>query len=104
MDLQALLCLSLLGIVAMLAHLLVTRSLKLADAATVVPLQYTLLFWAVVFGWIFFGDTPGWTVILGSGLIVASGLFIFFREQQLKRRQLPQPDPAIEAGLGEITR
>jgi drug/metabolite transporter (DMT)-like permease len=76
---------ALLGVVAMLAHVLVSRSLKLADAATVVPLQYTLLFWAVVFGWIFFDDTPRPTVILGAALIVASGLFIFFREQQLKR-------------------
>src|SRR5690606_19161671 len=50
--------LSLLGIVAMSAHMLVNRSLKLADAATVVPLQYTMLLWAVVFGWIFFGDAP----------------------------------------------
>ncbi|KQS87616.1 MULTISPECIES: DMT family transporter [unclassified Rhizobium] len=87
MDMTGVLCLSLLGIVAMLAHVLVSRSLKLADAATVVPLQYTLLFWAVVFGWIFFGDTPRWTVIIGAGLIVASGLFIFFREQQLKKQR-----------------
>ena len=86
MDMQALFALCLLGIVAMMAHLLVSRSLKLADAATVVPLQYTLLFWAVVFGWMFFGDTPRWTVALGAALIVASGLFIFFREQQLKHR------------------
>ena len=83
---QAVLALGLLGVVAMLAHIFVSRALKLADAATVVPLQYTLLFWAVIFGWLFFGDTPRMTVIIGSGLIVASGLFIFFREQQLKRR------------------
>jgi drug/metabolite transporter (DMT)-like permease len=86
LDMQALFALSLLGIVAMMAHLLVSRSLKLADAATVVPLQYTLLFWAVVFGWMFFGDTPRWTVLVGAALIIASGLFIFFREQQLKRQ------------------
>jgi hypothetical protein len=43
-------------------------------------------------------------VILGSALIVASGLFIFFREQQLKRRKPLQPDPAMEAGHGEVTR
>lgn len=85
-DGEALLQLGALGIVAMLAHILVNRSLKLADAATVVPLQYTLLFWAVVFGWFFFGDTPRPTVLVGAALIVASGLFIFFREQQLKKR------------------
>ena len=86
-DLEATVLLGLLGIVAMMAHILVTRALKLADAATVVPLQYTLLFWAVIFGWLFFGDTPRITVLIGSVLIVASGLFIFFREQQLKKRQ-----------------
>jgi len=78
--------LGLLGIVAMSAHMLVNRSLKLADAATVVPLQYTLLLWAVIFGWIFFGDAPRSAMLVGAGFIVASGLFIFFREQQLKRR------------------
>ena len=78
--------LSLLGIVAMSAHMLVNRSLKLADAATVVPLQYTMLIWAVIFGWIFFGDAPRSAMLVGAGFIVASGLFIFFREQQLKRR------------------
>ncbi|NRP21019.1 Riboflavin transporter [Ensifer adhaerens] len=85
-DGEAVLQLGMLGIVAMLAHILVNRALKLADAATVVPLQYTLLLWAVVFGWFFFGDMPRPTVIIGAALIVASGLFIFFREQQLKRR------------------
>ncbi|WP_275786395.1 DMT family transporter [Pararhizobium gei] len=94
LDLQALLSLSLLGIVAMLAHLFVSRSLKLADAATVVPLQYTLLFWAVIFGWFFFGDTPRLTVVIGAALIVASGLFIFFREQQLK--QTSSDDRVVE--------
>lgn len=77
--------LSLLGIVAMSAHILVNRSLKLADAATVVPLQYTLLIWAVLFGWLFFGDVPRASMMIGAGCIVASGLFIFFREQQLAR-------------------
>jgi drug/metabolite transporter (DMT)-like permease len=70
----------------MSAHMLVNRSLKLADAATVVPLQYTMLLWAVIFGWIFFGDAPRSAMLVGAGFIVASGLFIFFREQQLKRR------------------
>ncbi|MBB4184514.1 DMT family transporter [Sinorhizobium terangae] len=78
--------LGLLGVVAMLAHVLVNRALKLAETATVAPLQYTLLFWAIVFGWLIFGDAPRLSMVLGAGLIVASGLFIFFREQQLKRQ------------------
>src|SRR5690606_38946278 len=72
----------LLGIVATGAHMLVNRALKISDAATVAPLQYTLLFWAVVFGWIFFVEIPTLNVIIGAIFIVASGLFIFFREQK----------------------
>ncbi|OLP60472.1 multidrug DMT transporter permease [Xaviernesmea oryzae] len=77
--------LGLLGIVALCAHIFVNRSLKLADAATVVPLQYTLLFWAVLFGWLIFSDVPRPTTVIGAVLIVLSGLFIFFREQTVKR-------------------
>ncbi|MBK3745304.1 DMT family transporter [Paraburkholderia aspalathi] len=76
--------LSLLGVVAMLAHILVNRALKLADAATVAPLQYTLLFWAVLFGWLVFGDSPRWSMLGGAALIMASGLFIFYRERYVK--------------------
>ena len=55
----------------------------LADAATVTPYQYTLLVWAVLFGWLFFNETPRTTTLIGAAFIVASGLFIFFREQKL---------------------
>jgi drug/metabolite transporter (DMT)-like permease len=86
-----LLLLGLLGIVAMAAHMLVNRALKISDAATVAPLQYTLLLWAVVFGWLFFGDAPRLTMMVGATLIIASGLFIFIREQMLKKRQSVLP-------------
>ncbi len=87
--------LGLLGIVAMAAHILVNRALKLADAATVAPLHYTLLLWAVVFGWLMFGDVPKATIIIGAGLIVVSGLYIFFRENALKRRQQTPADQPL---------
>ena len=74
--------LALLGVVAMAAHLCVNRALKLADAATVAPFQYTLLFWAVVFGFIVFGDIPRPTMSIGAAIIVAAGLFIFFRQRR----------------------
>lgn len=85
------LLLGLLGIIAMGAHMLVNRALKISDAATVAPLQYTLLLWAVVFGYFFFGEVPRLTMVIGAALIVGSGLFIFFREQQLKKRDAVLP-------------
>lgn len=79
--------LGLLGVVAMVAHMCVNRALKLADAATVAPFQYTLLFWAVVFGWLVFGDVPRTAMLAGAAIIVSAGLFIFMREQKAKARQ-----------------
>jgi drug/metabolite transporter (DMT)-like permease len=80
--------LGLLGVVAMVAHICVNRALKLADAATVAPLQYTLLLWAIIFGWMIFGDLPRPAMLAGAAIIISSGLFIFWREQQLKRRNV----------------
>ncbi|MCX8278775.1 DMT family transporter [Phyllobacterium sp. 0TCS1.6C] len=103
-TMRDLVLLALLGIVAMLAHVLVNRALKLADAATVAPLQYTLLFWAIIFGWLVFGDVPRLSMLIGSVFIIASGLFIFFREQQLKRQgRLLAPAEAVVTGSGDTT-
>lgn len=90
-SITEILLLGLLGIVAMSAHMLVNRALKISDAATVAPLQYTLLLWAVVFGYLFFDEVPRVTMMVGASLIVGSGLFIFFREQQLKKRDTVLP-------------
>ena len=68
-----------------------TYSLKIAPAATVAPLQYTLLFWAVVLGWLVFGDVPSMPMMVGAALIICSGLYMFFREQMLKKEQKVLP-------------
>jgi S-adenosylmethionine uptake transporter len=71
----------LLGIVSCLAHLMIVRALKLAPAALLAPLHYTLLLWAIIFGWLFFGDVPGPRILLGSAIVVLAGLFIFHRQK-----------------------
>jgi drug/metabolite transporter (DMT)-like permease len=84
---------ALLGVVAVTALLCVNRSLKLAPASVVVPYQYTLLVWATVFGYFVFGDVPTPHVIIGGIIIVAAGLFIFFREQRVGRSADSVPPP-----------
>lgn len=74
--------LSLLGIVAMIAHICVTRSLKLAEASVVVPYQYTLIVWALLFGWLVFGDWPTPAMLLGAALIVTAGLALLLLERR----------------------
>jgi len=73
-----------LGVVASCAHLLITRSLKLAPASLLAPLQYSLLIWAIALGYLFFGDLPDLYVITGATIIVVAGLFIFHRKNLLE--------------------
>lgn len=69
-----------LGIVAGGGHLMITRSLKLAPASLLAPLQYSLLVWAIAFGFVFFGDVPDTQILVGSAVIIVAGLFIFHRK------------------------
>ncbi|WP_342725642.1 DMT family transporter [Bradyrhizobium sp. B097] len=78
------------GIISVAALLCVNRSLKLAPASVVVPYQYSMIVWAVIFGFVVFGDVPSWATIIGAAIIIAAGLYIFVREQQLGR-----PDSSI---------
>lgn len=79
------LLLGLLGVVSVTAFALVNIALKLSPASVVVPFQYTLLVWALVFGYFFFGDLPKAHTVLGAAVIVASGIIIFWREQRVAR-------------------
>jgi drug/metabolite transporter (DMT)-like permease len=69
------------------ALLCVNRSLKLAPASVVVPYQYSMIVWAVIFGFVVFGDVPSAATIVGAAIIIGAGLYIFLREQKLGRAE-----------------
>ena len=74
-----------LAVASTAALFCVIRSLKLASASVVVPYQYTLILWSVLFGWQMFGELPDAYTITGAAIIVAAGLYIFWREQAAAR-------------------
>jgi drug/metabolite transporter (DMT)-like permease len=73
------------GCISVGALLCVNRSLKLAPASVVVPYQYSMIVWAVMFGYVVFGDVPQMATILGAAIIIGAGLYIFLRERKLGR-------------------
>lgn len=78
--------LSLLGVVAMVAHLCVNRSLKLAPASVVSPYQYTLIVWAVVLGYLVFGDVVQFLTLVGAAIICGAGLALILLERRATQR------------------
>lgn len=81
---------ALLGIVSCCGHLLIARSLKLAPASVLAPLQYTLLLWGIIFGIIFFNNYPDPYIIIGAAIIIFAGLFIFHRKQVVDHNISPE--------------
>jgi drug/metabolite transporter (DMT)-like permease len=82
------------GCISVSALLCVNRSLKLAPASVVVPYQYSMIVWAVMFGYVVFGDVPSLATILGAAIIIAAGFYIYLRERALGREESAVNPPA----------
>ena len=61
-----------------------TRSLSLAPPAAVGPFYYFSLVWAMILGFVFWGDVPTLPLLAGSAIVVGSGLFLLWRESNKK--------------------
>ncbi len=63
-----------------------TKSLHLAPAAAVTPFYYLMLVWSLAIGFLVWGDVPTPSLLIGSAIVVATGLFLFLREARMIRR------------------
>jgi drug/metabolite transporter (DMT)-like permease len=85
------LMLALAGVGNGIAQFWWTRSLSLAPPSAVVPFNYLSLVWAMILGFAVWGDVPTSGLLVGSAIVVASGVYILWRETVHRRR------PAVPA-------
>lgn len=69
------------GVASAIAHLMMTYALRMAPTSTLAPLHYLEIVSAVAFGYLIFSDFPNTLTWVGIGIIVASGLYIIWRER-----------------------
>jgi drug/metabolite transporter (DMT)-like permease len=74
-----------MGLLGGIGHLILIRALTIAPASLLAPFVYTQIVWALVLGYLVFGDVPNVWMLVGGSVIVASGLFVFYREAVLGR-------------------
>ena len=77
--------LSMVGILGGLANLWLTHSYKFSEVSLVTPLKYLALVFAIIFGYLFWGEIPTIKTLIGSTLVIFSSIIIFRREVYLKR-------------------
>ena len=66
-----------------------TRALHLAPASAVAPFFYLSLVWASILGFAIWGEAPTISLVIGSAVVVASGLFLLWRESNSRQAKLP---------------
>lgn len=72
-----------LGLCGGLGQIALTASLRYAPVSTVVGMDYTSLIWSTVYGWLIWSVLPGTSTWAGAPIIIASGLYIAWREHRL---------------------
>ncbi|GAA6149709.1 DMT family transporter [Pseudooceanicola nitratireducens] len=73
------------ALVVMGAYLASVQAMRLGEVSFVSPFRYTALIWALILGFLVFGDWPTDLTLIGAAVVVGSGLFSFYRELQVKR-------------------
>ncbi|MBO9464271.1 DMT family transporter [Tropicibacter sp. R15_0] len=71
------------GLVGGVAQIFLTSSYKHAEAALLAPFDYASILFAILFGYVFFAEVPTAMVLIGSGIVMAAGGLIIWRERQL---------------------
>ena len=83
-----------LGILGGIGQLLMTNGYRYAPASTLANFDYVAMIWAILFGWLFFGELPVAAIYWGAAIVMASGLFVVWRERRLGLQR--QAERAIE--------
>jgi drug/metabolite transporter (DMT)-like permease len=90
------------GLFAGFGHYFMIEAFRYAEVVIVSPFRYITILWAIVLGYLAWGDLPDGYVIVGITLVVGSGLYILHREivavRERRRALPPQPEPAGFAG------
>lgn len=73
------------GLASGACQYLTTRALFHAPVATIAPLSYTKMLWALIVGFVWFGDVPTLLVLAGSAIVIAASALVYLA---------PKPAPA----------
>ena len=85
----------------MVATLMVIAAYKRAPAVRIAPMQYSQIIWAAFFGAIFFGESIDLGTFIGAAVIIASGIYILFREDKVNvsdNKPVLQTPSRVETG------
>ncbi len=88
------------GIFGGIGQVLLTQSYRYGEASLIAPFEYISMLWAIIVGYLLFNSTPSTTMLVGSAIVVASGLFVIYREHRLGLKRSRERAAKTPAGPG----
>ncbi|MHB2265172.1 DMT family transporter [Aliihoeflea sp. PC F10.4] len=80
------------AVLVIVGYQFIIMAMRAGDISFVAPFRYTALIWAILLGFVMFGEVPDAMMILGASIVVASGIYTLYRERNVGKSQ-----PAAEA-------
>jgi drug/metabolite transporter (DMT)-like permease len=83
-------------------YVFIVLAMRAGDVSAVAPFRYVILVWALILGYVVFGDVPGLLTLTGAAIVVAAGIYTLWRERKVGRGRAAQAShrpfaPRVEA-------
>jgi drug/metabolite transporter (DMT)-like permease len=81
-----------MGLSGSVAQYLIVHAFRCAPASVIAPFEYTALLWGMALDWLLWGTVPTARVLTGGSVVIATGLYLIYREHRASR-SVPKPLP-----------
>lgn len=82
-----------MGVLGTITQACYIKGMAEGDAAAMAPIDYSRLVFAIILGYLLFGEVPNTMTLLGAGIVIVSTVYITLRESRLGK---PKPPPLRE--------
>ncbi|MEX2127837.1 MAG: DMT family transporter [Xanthobacteraceae bacterium] len=92
-----------IGLFGGMGQTLITESLRYAPASVIAPFGYASMLWSTLIGYLWLDELPVAVVFFGAAIVIASGLFVIWREHKLgldRKRAQQMTTPSVGPPTG----
>lgn len=100
-TMQDLALFALAGFFGSIGVMCLTHAFRLAPVAAIAPFEYTALLWATLLGFLIWGELPDSITLAGASIVIASGLYIIYRETRKAHPVSPRLPSLSPDDLGQ---
>ena len=70
------------SVLVVAGYLTAVLAMRHGDISVVAPFRYTVVVWAIIVGFLVFGEVPDWPMLIGTAIVIATGVYTLYRERK----------------------